>query len=249
MRYCAFCGKSGQPMTSEHAWPVWLLEHTRPYSGAIGRLRHARERGAPVLERRGPALEVTVKRYCDSCNAGWMSDLESNMAPLLKPLMDGVRTRISKHLAGHLATWAVKTAMVFDSLRPQPKWFYLAREREGLKQLLTPPPRTYVWIGCAAGQRLFTVGGESERRPVDDNHLVWSHACQLVLMNVVFRVMTIRIQPDDRPDACPSQVKCRPNYAPIYPWTRRKGALRWPTNGPVRQREDMEQELSEFSRS
>lgn len=55
----------------------------------------------------------TVK-VCKLCNNGWMSDLESQIKPVLAPLINGTSSRIAAADRRLLALWATKTAIALE---------------------------------------------------------------------------------------------------------------------------------------
>jgi hypothetical protein len=143
-----FCGQPAS--TKEHAWPEWLLELLG--GGRVAVIQH--ERGnEPMRTWRGVGAGVTVKHVCRTrCNNGWMSDLEDCAKPILTPLVQGVRSSLDTLSQITIATWAVKTAMVFEATRVDHDWFYTREERRYVMEESTPPARTSVWIGSYSGR-------------------------------------------------------------------------------------------------
>jgi hypothetical protein len=78
-RRCVFCG--GQPVTREHAFPLWTREHLPGH----GTLQY--ERGEREWSNDG--LVITVTRVCSTCNGGWMSRLENRAKALLADSITG----------------------------------------------------------------------------------------------------------------------------------------------------------------
>jgi hypothetical protein len=165
-RRCVFCDKE-RKMTSEHAWPDWVIERWGP-----GDYTHvfSNEEG---LERdyRASTLEVRVKRVCEVCNHGWMSDLENGTKRLLVWLMEARSLYLSPEDQAQVALWATKTAMMLGFTHPRRRkipdtdYHYLYKHRE-------PPPFTSVWLARYSripenpfyrhyGLELVTVSGRS----------------------------------------------------------------------------------------
>jgi hypothetical protein len=109
-RKCVFCGES--PTRKEHALPLWLRDLLLRGTQA------SHEWGAYVTgENRkwlssGP--DFTAKIVCDTCNHGWMSDLESEAQPWLTPMIAGRAQTLEAAALRTCARWAMKTAMTID---------------------------------------------------------------------------------------------------------------------------------------
>jgi hypothetical protein len=125
-KLCVFCQRSGVTMSQEHVFSKWLNhiftggpEPCRfrkffiPQDGKIG-----------ILESRdwtaGPDdTMLTFGRVCKECNEGWLSRLETEAAPVLKPLIAGDR-QVVLSVPDQLVIlrWTMKTGLMFDILRP-----------------------------------------------------------------------------------------------------------------------------------
>jgi hypothetical protein len=151
-RTCVFCG--GIPVNQEHALPRWL---GRMFTNEIVDFsRTIQYPGSDELDVRlwrGRPFSATVGGPCQTCNGGWMSDLESNAAPIIRPLVNGqdsILSAVEQHL---VATWAVKTMLmlrlVVSDIDDQEltqdfyRWLYERR---------TPPPAEQVWLASYEGE-------------------------------------------------------------------------------------------------
>lgn len=128
-RTCAFCGTG--PVTAEHVWADWITERLDA-AGLGGPYTWTRERPeGPPIRSGSTRIDLTVKRFCKSCNNGWMSDIERQTIPVLERMMFFKRGRhvgLSSKDQTLLAPWAYKTALVADfALEPGPfvpdDWF------------------------------------------------------------------------------------------------------------------------------
>ena len=73
----------------EHAVPQWLMEHLGMREDPLY-LAVAQSADDVVLKsRRHVAGSFVEGRVCEDCNNGWMSALETEAMPILKPLIDG----------------------------------------------------------------------------------------------------------------------------------------------------------------
>lgn len=103
--------------------------------------------------------EQKVKYVCGTCNNGWMSQLESRTKPIVEDIFRSQPLDLDSVSQLTLATWSVKSAMVFEALRPTRSWFFLEEEREDLMSHLQIPDWTHVWIArCINYQGVFTSG-------------------------------------------------------------------------------------------
>jgi hypothetical protein len=109
---------------------------------------HFRQLGADSNDRREwrrlPFRE-DARIVCETCNGGWMSDLEKATQPVLeRPIRREASTFGTPHQT-ILATWALKTALVFQAsqnVRIAP-----AEHFSHLRQHRTPPRQVAVWLG------------------------------------------------------------------------------------------------------
>src|SRR5687767_10269708 len=78
---CRFCGATNRQITKEHVWPNWLRDYLPPFDDDADVERHS-----PGTSREGwrqPWLTSTVRAFCDSCNHGWMADIEAAAMPIV----------------------------------------------------------------------------------------------------------------------------------------------------------------------
>jgi hypothetical protein len=147
MRQCLFCG--GRVTSKEHVWPLWLL---RALGVDTRRTRIHLERGTrPVATWSGVDLAVDIKYVCERCNNRWMSALETRAQPVLLSLIRGTASVLKPIAQAAVATWAVKTAMVFEGTRVEGVRFYSDDDRKIVRQHARPPARTSVWIAKFSG--------------------------------------------------------------------------------------------------
>lgn len=123
-RRCLFCdGKLSGKRAKEHVIPQWLLAHLQLTEEDLFQYV-ARSADRSVIRKRViPNRAFVEGRVCEDCNVGWMRELEESAAPLLKSLIDGVRTvhALSEEERFLAARWATKTAYVFSSATPLKK--------------------------------------------------------------------------------------------------------------------------------
>jgi hypothetical protein len=85
-------------------------------------------------------------------NQGWMSALEIATKPILGPMLQGTQVVLTVEPQNILATWAHKTAMVFDLItKSGGSAFYRDEERNALMcNGLSTLSRTFVWLSQLA---------------------------------------------------------------------------------------------------
>ena len=89
-----------------------------------------------------------------------MSELEVEATPVVGAMIQNLTTPLDESQQQIVATWAVKTAMVFDSIkgRNAPNVFYTREECIAMNDRREIPNRTGVWIGHIDGSHLGAYG-------------------------------------------------------------------------------------------
>lgn len=161
-RTCVFCGTAS--VTVEHVWPQWMrslppvaeIVNARLIPQEILRTRvlPANVLGFPVTlhERVGStnpkASDLKIKRVCATCNNGWMSALEVRVQPIIRKLIPDGPVRLSAREQQTLATWAVKTTMLYTLWYPHQPLFDADHFR-ALMRRDEWPERSIVYVGRA----------------------------------------------------------------------------------------------------
>lgn len=122
-RQCTFCGENAG--NGEHIFPDWLNDvfaqvDWQTVAGETPRWSRGTQdfRTDEVTEQTWGATEIAslrLKRLCESCNTGWMSDLEAISGPLLTPMILGRPHTLSQEEQITVSTWATKTVMVCEA--------------------------------------------------------------------------------------------------------------------------------------
>jgi hypothetical protein len=147
-RSCVFCDSAitdGTP--PEHVIPQWIsrLKPKRAF------FIHPSDPYRETPEHRGKRIELTADTVCRDCNHHWMSDLETQASPTLKPMIAGHVCGLDVPTQALLARWATKTAMTWDqTYEPEDRVFPRELCRSLMKQPV-PPPGTAVFVGRYAG--------------------------------------------------------------------------------------------------
>jgi hypothetical protein len=116
VRTCIFCGATAD--SREHIFADWineLIAATEFYALTVdiedGQI--ARSRSYPTKHAAGQRAKIV----CKTCNHGWMSKLESEAKLVLSPLILGQASTLDMVQQLVAATWAVKTAMVGETIQ------------------------------------------------------------------------------------------------------------------------------------
>lgn len=168
-RTCIFCGSSLTGVRArEHVIPQWLMEYLGIGEEQLS-LAVAKSADDVVTNSRKHTTERFVEgRVCEDCNNGWMSALETEAMPILKPLLDGAVSLLGISNAERtiVAKWATKTGYVISHaapLRKTPDPSHLRYMKENAGAV---PPRVEVF-GCQIAAK---VGGFGQ---IQRNH--WPH--------------------------------------------------------------------------
>lgn len=138
---CIFCeNESG---SEEHLWAAWIHRLIK-----FGPIR--------VQEGTGPETisddpERTINTVCHQCNNNWMSRLEDKNKPSLCPMIQNEPITIDPGRQRLLTEWAVKTAMVQDSIKPRlgNENFYTREERLNMRLSRRIPDNTHIWLALS----------------------------------------------------------------------------------------------------
>jgi hypothetical protein len=138
-RTCIFCG--GAANSCEDAWPKWLTGRFIAAGAMEAQIGNYRLR-----TWRTERPEIRIRRVCETCNNGSMSQLETRVMPVITRLLDEPSCDLDLHDCRVLALWAVKTAMVLESVNGPEHWIYTDMERTLIAQRGLMPRFTGVWI-------------------------------------------------------------------------------------------------------
>ena len=186
-KHCLFCENFAN--SKEDTFPLWLLEVIGKHEDMYKTVR-----GLPTTVQKGSAV-LRIRTVCETCNNGWMSELEEDVIPVLRPLLLDLSIPLSSEQQSLLATWVMKTGMVLDSIYKHVH-FYQKDERKNLRQSRTVPDGTAIWIGRFFGNGKHA--GLSDFALDSPPHLKVANGCVItfVLGHVIFQVLSVRPRPD-----------------------------------------------------
>jgi hypothetical protein len=143
-RRCIFCDREIDAKTPpEHVIPKWVAREY-PHAMFI-------QTFADGSTRRSKTIEITVSTVCRYCNHHWMSDLETEGSPMLKPMLKGNPQGMSIEQQALLATWATKTAMTLDQTYAPSERVFPASACKWLMENTLPSPGVIVHFGRYVG--------------------------------------------------------------------------------------------------
>ena len=144
-RSCRFCGATHRKITSEHVWPRWLADFVPPITGNVLAERWSSRSGSQ--EWQAGILEATVNTFCETCNSGWMADIEGTARPILGPMVQGNRMTLDANAQRAVAHWAVLKGLVAAQVSKDEKQFIPDWHYERVRAAQGAPTNTVlVWI-------------------------------------------------------------------------------------------------------
>lgn len=185
---CLFCDNNAD--SREHMWPDWI--HKRKKFGPI------RHKIGVRPEKILPNPKQKIGTVCETCNNGWMHTLENDNIPIIGSMFNDLAIPLNIHQQATVAAWAVKTAMVVDSVqgRDPANRFYRKPECEAMRLHLTIPGRTRIWIGRSALSSLSAIGTHimmfSPEIPARTPGMV----VNVVVGHLAIQVMTLHVHPE-----------------------------------------------------
>lgn len=209
---CLFCPNPAN--SKEDMWPLWILRRVdtrEPIRRTVGK-------NAPhhTISRK-----IKIKSVCKKCNNEWMSNLENQCIPVIGSLLEDISFILDREYQLLLSLWAVKVAMVLDSVEENSKKFYLKTDCENLRNNKDIPPGTTIWMGRYFGRSLHTGGVNftalDKSVPVAD-----CSTMAIVVGHLVLEVFSIRYRPEYRNRIVriePHQGRWNELLVPIWPTT------------------------------
>ena len=117
-RPCIFCGRHGNK-SKEHFYPEWLREFiatdgVHNSATTVTQLGNAPKVLTGSSRRQGHLITKKFRVVCESCNNGWMSQIESAVKPILLAGVHGVELSLDREKQRNLAAWVCLKAMVCE---------------------------------------------------------------------------------------------------------------------------------------
>jgi len=226
MKECAFCSKTDK-MTGEHIFSDWMNDIL---AGPWIRAFNSSE--GPSAQHDHAELDWTRKVVCETCNTGWMSDIEYKHAqPIMGPLIAGeIDIPINQSNARSIALFAFKTAVIVDTLRKNATPFFSRRIRNTFRTNLSIPLDVNIWIcAYATGTNRADMFSTYYKGKSPFMGPLECHVCTYGVGCLAFQVVTIkslwngRVFPANDFDKL--SVPLWPNIPLGFVWPPRSGAL------------------------
>ncbi len=146
---CIYCGRRG--VSKEHVIPAWLgkyVSQNEPTNSLGYKLYGFGSRviDEDHLERPGDGHTVKVRRVCESCNNGWMSQLQERAKPLILDMLSGAPLALHKRFQTNLAAWSAMTFMAGD-FRRAVSAAISQEDRNYLMKVGRAPKNWRIWVG------------------------------------------------------------------------------------------------------
>lgn len=150
---CVFCKKNN--VTYEHLFPQWLGAKVKITDNYTPITREVLKRDSnPYAQRQDlskitgrPVTSIQIKRFCGTCNGGWMSQIEEKMKLIYEKLNKSLYyVNLSKNEIETLSAWATLKTIVWsltcaETLAiPDSDIAYFYEHK-------TPPPGWKIWLG------------------------------------------------------------------------------------------------------
>jgi hypothetical protein len=180
---CLFCDRPDRArLTDEHVWSEWFQKELIALMGRFPSYGPGRET-SPL----GPTVPV-----CGTCNNRWMSVLENDAKPLIVDMWRHPRL-LQPPDQELLATWATKTAIVFDAIGEATIPRHFGHE---LRVSRRPSAGVWVWAtmvagpppGLAAWLRPLGLAAKGEHPPDQPNGVCVTFTVHRVAFQVLFTV-------------------------------------------------------------
>jgi hypothetical protein len=148
---CIFCG--GGNLSKEHFWPEWASSLLPSYpinqhvEHSVTVSNKTIVNSSKIRKKPGNAWTKKIRVVCETCNSGWMSNLETAAKPLLTPLIAGTPCTITESSALTIARWiALKVLVGEHNIKGEA--VATKEERECFRAMLAIPDNVRIWIGC-----------------------------------------------------------------------------------------------------
>jgi hypothetical protein len=217
-----FCERSAS--SKEDVWPVWLQ---KPFRSDKARI--IAERQGDLLRSWKSRTAFQVKRVCQTCNNGWMSQLENEVKPLFEAILRGALTNITIQAQSTIAVWAMKTAMVLEACCSEKTWFYTKENRQRLGSNREMPARTSVFMAkCVAQSDIYSA--TKNHWTSEYAGAVRAHVTTMAFGPVAIQVVTIRT-----PVSLPEEIRVTYDMSDgpwgttlVEVWPVKREPLAWP---------------------
>jgi hypothetical protein len=237
-RTCIFCGLP--PKSREDVWPCWMTSHFI----APGVMEA--ERGRSLEMRTWPVdrPELVIRCVCGGCNNGWMSQLQERAKPIIERLWIGEEHSLDLDDRRTLASWAVMTSMVLQSLDEPENWLYSELERTVFWKRQHVPSFMGIWIAnCVGHTSMYTQGRSMQTGPAQGStRQARGHAITMAFGTVGVQVLKVTMDGAVKPpkDITVSQGFGDWENIALQIWPLKGDPVDWPPSQGIRSEDELE---------
>lgn len=146
--HCWYCRRTG--VSAEH---VFARSFSKLFSGhGTFRLDYEHpELGRRFPPRRASKLMIKSRKFCRSCNSGWMNRIDQDIRRVVQCFVLDARTSLDERDQRLLSLWTTKTVLGLLSIEPD-EYRFAGRElyRE-VFETREPSRRSQIWVGANMG--------------------------------------------------------------------------------------------------
>lgn len=153
---CLFCNNNVN--SGEHVFSEWMHDilPRAPTSMTRRMLPQGKSGSSLITERykdkQGPTFNQKLRRVCSDCNNIWMSGIETDVKPILSPMILGEQIELDEEDQRKLACWITLKTIIIDSYQPQSSAIS-QEQRDLFSSLKSPPPNWLISIARNSGTR------------------------------------------------------------------------------------------------
>ena len=186
--------------------------------------------GSPQEIRNDPAQ--TIDTVCHKCNNEWMSRVENKAKPIIACMLEDLTIPLDREQQTVLSNWAVKTAMVLDSIKnPESNMrFYQKLQCVTFRERRVIPDRIRVWIGRSSLSALGAYGTDIIVITPEGSPLGLGTATTVVAGHLAVQALALRIRPELK-DKSAADVEPKPgdwNNTLVQIWPVAHDPVMWP---------------------
>lgn len=138
-------------MSKEHIWAEWLDPHLPPKLSdhrILHQVDYPDRAERRVEKRSGDIRSRKIRRVCEVCNNGWMSQIQNQTKEFLLPIIKGETRLLNRREQTLAASWCGMLVMIGEFLSPEGAGVS-QEDRKYLHDTRRLPSHWRVWLGRA----------------------------------------------------------------------------------------------------
>jgi hypothetical protein len=154
MKLCAFCLRAAK-MSGEHMWSAWIERLFADFTGRYS-FKTLVSEGVTKHWKSG-SINLKAHVVCEPCNNTWMSDIDAEAKMTMKDMIRcAAHVTLLRRGIASIATFAFKTAVVADHVRPDRRPFFSHSARKRFATTLEIPTGVQMWLAAFRGAHLLS---------------------------------------------------------------------------------------------